>query len=72
MQNKELKILDYFICVPAHDLGYLGPVSPKLPLSGPNLDLLSIQQSNTAPSCENYAKVHFDAKHLEKGLNREC
>ena len=28
MWNKELKTLDYFSCVFAHDLGYLGPVSP--------------------------------------------
>ena len=39
-------------------------------LSGPNLDLLCIWQSDTAPFCENYAKLYFDAKHLEKGLNR--
>ena len=36
---------------------------------GPNLDLLCIQQSDTAPFCENYAKIYLDAKHLEKGLN---
>ena len=39
--------------------------------SGPNLDLLCVQQSGAAPFCENYAKLYFDAKHLEKGLNRE-
>ena len=38
--------------------------------SGPNLDLLCVQQSGAAPFCENYAKLYFDAKHLEKGLNR--
>ena len=38
--------------------------------SGPNLDLLCVQQSGAAPFCENYAELHFDAKHLEKGLNR--
>ena len=27
MWIKEMKILDYFPCVPAHDLGYSGPVS---------------------------------------------
>ena len=37
---------------------------------GPNLDLLCVQQLGTAPFCENYAKFYFDAKHLEKGLNR--
>ena len=25
---------------------------------------------STAPFCENYTKFYFDAKHLEKGLNR--
>ena len=24
----------------------------------------------SCPFCENYAKLYFDAKHLEKGLNR--
>ena len=38
--------------------------------TGPNLDLLCIQLSNAAPFCKNYAKLYFDAKHLEKGLNR--
>ena len=36
----------------------------------PNLDLLCAWQSDAAPFCENYAKLDFDAKHLEKGLNR--
>ena len=38
--------------------------------SGPNLDLICAQQSNAAPFCENYARLFFDAKQLEKGLNR--
>ena len=38
--------------------------------SGPNLELLCVQQSGAASFCENYAKLNFDAKHLEKGLNR--
>ena len=38
--------------------------------SGPNLDLLCVQQSGAAPFCENYAKLYFDTKHSEKGLNR--
>ena len=25
---------------------------------------------NGAPFCKNYAKLYFDAKHLEKGLDR--
>ena len=38
-------------------------------LSGPNLDLLCVQQLGAVLFCENYAKLYFDAKHLEKGLN---
>ena len=38
--------------------------------SGPNLDLLYVQQSGTAPICENHSMLYFDAKHLQKGLNR--
>ena len=34
------------------------------------LDLYCVGLSNAAPFCENYAKPYFDAKHLEKGLNR--
>ena len=34
------------------------------------LDLYCVRLSNAAPFCENYAKLYFDAKHLEKGLNR--
>ena len=30
MWNVELKTMNYFRCVPPHDLGYLGPVSPTL------------------------------------------
>ena len=37
--------------------------------TGPNLDLY-IQQSDTVPFFENYAKLYFDTKHLGKGLNR--
>ena len=36
-------------------------------ITGPNLDLLCIWQSDTAPFCENYAKLYFGTKHLEKG-----
>ena len=38
--------------------------------SGPNLVLLCVWQSDAAPFCENYAKLYFDTKHSEKGLNR--
>ena len=37
---------------------------------GSNLDLLCIWQLNAALFCENYAKPYFDAKHLEKRLNK--
>ena len=40
------------------------------PSSGPDLDLSCVWQLDVAPFCENYAKLYFDAKHLEKGLNR--
>ena len=32
--------------------------------------LLDFVYPDTAPICENYAKVYFDTKHLEKALNR--
>ena len=34
------------------------------------LDLYCVRLLNAAPFFENYAKLYFDAKHLEKGLNR--
>ena len=34
------------------------------------LDLYCVRLSNAAPFCENYTKLYFDAKHLEKGLKR--
>ena len=40
--------------------------------AGLNLDLLCVQQLEAAPFCENYAKLYFDTKHLEKGLNGRC
>ena len=39
-------------------------------LSGHILDLYCVRLSHAAPFCENYTKLYFDAKHLEKGLNR--
>ena len=33
------------------------------------LDLYCILPSNASHLCKNYTKLHFDAKHLEKGLN---
>ena len=33
-----------------------------------NLDLLCTLQSDAASFCENYARLYFDTKHLEKGL----
>ena len=38
--------------------------------ASPNLDLLYVRQSDAAPFCENYAKLYFDPKHIEKELNR--
>ena len=38
--------------------------------AGPNLDRLCVRQLQAAAFCENYTKLYFDAKHLEKGLNR--
>ena len=38
--------------------------------AGLNLNLLYVQQSDTAPFRENYAKLYSNAKHLEKGINR--
>ena len=34
------------------------------------LDLYCVQLLSAAHFCQNYAKLYFDAKHLEKGLNR--
>ena len=39
--------------------------------SGHILDLCCIRLSNAAPFWENYTKLYFDEKHLEKGLNRD-
>ena len=48
-------------------IAFLKLVSISLP--GPNLDLLCIRQSNAVPIQENYAKLYFHAKHIEKELN---
>ena len=32
--------------------------------SGPNLDLLCVQQSGATPFYENYVKIYFDEKHV--------
>ena len=37
---------------------------------GPNRGILCVRQSDATPFCENYAKLYFGAKYLEKGLNR--
>ena len=39
--------------------------------AGCTLDLYCVQLSSTALFCENDAKLYFDAKHLEKGMNKE-
>ena len=41
-------------------------------VSCPNLDLLCVRQLDVAYFSGNYAKLYFDAKHLEKELNRGC
>ena len=41
-----------------------------IPMTGHILDLYCVRLSNAAPFWENYAKLYFDAKHSEKGLNR--
>ena len=38
---------------------------------GPNLDLLCVRQSDDEHFCENFAKLYFDAKYLEKGSFNE-
>ena len=38
-------------------------------LTGHILDLYWVRLSKAAPFCENYAKLYFDTKHLEKELN---
>ena len=38
-------------------------------LIGHILDLYWVRLSKAAPFCENYAKLYFDTKHLEKELN---
>ena len=42
----------------------------RLTEPGPNLDFLCVWQSDAASFCENYTKLYFDAKHVEKGLNK--
>ena len=60
----ELNLL-YARCCPRLRTNHVG-----CPPSVPNQDLLCVQQWGTVPFCENYAKFFFDAKHLEKELNR--
>ena len=43
--------------------------SCKTSVTGPNLDLLCGWQSDAARFSEKYAKLYFDAKHLEKRFN---
>ena len=46
------------------------PKLVSISLPGPNLELLCVRQSDAAFIHENYAKLYFHAKHLEKALNR--
>ena len=41
-----------------------------LSLLGLSLDFLCIWELGTTPFCENYAKLYFDAKYLEKRVSR--
>ena len=38
--------------------------------SGPNLDLICVQQSGAVSFCENYVKLYFEIKHFEMELNK--
>ena len=44
--------------------------SARFDWAGHVLELYWVQTSNTVLFCENHAKVYFDAKYLERGLNR--
>ena len=59
------------MCRALHEVGRQACYAKqKINLACSNLDLLCICQSGDALFCENYAKLYFDAKHLEKGLNK--
>ena len=64
---KRLYICNYIICTTVP----LDKNSAKVQLmqTGHILELYCVRRSNAAPFCKNYAKVYFDAKHLQKGLN---
>ena len=47
-------------------LRWSGRQQVLIALPGSNLDLSCVRQSGAALFFENYAKVYFDAKHLEK------
>ena len=47
----------------------LAPVKLDAPSSS-NLAFLCIEKLGSGPFGENYAKLYFDVKHLEKGLNK--
>ena len=48
MWNKELKTLDYFSCVPAHNLRYSGPVSPNCPTTCETVIIWPIEGLDTS------------------------
>ena len=58
MWNVQLKTLDYFSCVHAYDLGYLGPISPNIPRP----DYLRNRYSSTHRGSWHQSKVSFDVK----------
>ena len=35
-----------------------------------DLHCVPLSNVNTAPFCENYTRLYFDAKHIEQALNR--
>ena len=45
-------------------------ISVVIEVAGHILDLYCVRLSNAELFCENYVKLYFDAKHVEKGLNR--
>ena len=49
MQHVDLKTLKDFLCIPAHDVGYLSPISSVCP-HAPNT--LSLSETSLNLSCE--------------------
>ena len=60
------------ICHPANlkDIRNIRELETVVLKSGHILDLYCVRLSDAVPFSENYAKLYFNAKNLEKGLNR--